>query len=95
MKTIRITFRKPGHTMLAHLKYRTPDHDESMELSGDVDAFLMPDGSKLRPFGNLDGHLEANTHFQAKQVGATAEIEDLGGETVRWINVLDIGNDQN
>ena len=83
VKTLRITFRKDGRAMTATLRYRLTEWPESVELSGETEYFLMSDGKPSRPKASL-GQLAEVAAWQAAQIGASAEIEDLGGEAGEW-----------
>lgn len=88
MKKIRITLRKEKARATCLHHYRIVQWPDKSEWSGDRAAFRYH-GRDLDFSGTLD-YLERNVAHQARLVGAEYEIEDLGGEVVRWIDEVEM-----
>jgi hypothetical protein len=84
MKTIRITLRRDGNTLVCTQEYRFTMSAEAVKWQGDREAFRSADGL-LPDFKWLSLEwLEKGVAHQAGRRGATHEIEDLGGEARMW-----------
>lgn len=88
MKTIRITLEKPGAKAILHHVYRSDAGPAESRWSGDKAAFTSPRG-RVPFFADGLDNLEATVAYQAALCGATYRIDDLGGETVRWIDTVE------
>ena len=83
MKTLRITFTKDLARAVCLIRYRETSWPEDSAWEGDRKAFRLGNGSMIHPKASLE-LLEETVAHQARQCGASFEIEDLGGEVVRW-----------
>jgi hypothetical protein len=88
MKTIRITLRKGEAKATCIHHYRRNDSPEKSEWSGDRAAFRYED--RHLHFSGTLAALERNVAHQAALVGAQYEIEDLGGETKTWFDIVEL-----
>lgn len=83
MKTLRITFTKDHARAVCLIRYRETTWPEGSNWEGDRKAFRLCDGSMIDPRASLE-LLEEIVDHQARQCGASFEIEDLGGDAARW-----------
>jgi hypothetical protein len=79
VKTIRVTYRKDGATAVCTARYRNDDFPHEEDWSGDRGAFVMPSG-RLIPGPDALAKAQTVAQHYASLCGATAEVEDLGGE---------------
>jgi len=85
MKTIRATFKKGPHVMTCTLLYHYSDNPQTAKLDGKTEEFLLANHKPIQLFGPIN-RLESIAEFQAGQIGATFEIEDLGGDALEWMD---------
>lgn len=81
MKTIRVTYSKPGAKAVCLMRYRTTDSPLEIEWSGSRNAFEVAPGVPVNPSFPLF-NLERVVAHQANLSGANYTIEDLGGEAL-------------
>ena len=79
--------------MSATLRYLETNWPDSVERSGETEYFLMSDGKPLRPKASL-GNVEEVATWQAAQIDAVAEIADLGGEAIQWMDDVRLPEEQ-
>ena len=85
MKTIRITLVKEGAQATCTHRYHFDDFPEETTWAGNRAAFKSPQGLDMSFTASID-NLERNVAHQAALCGATYKIEDLGGESVMWLD---------
>ncbi len=83
MKTIRVTFTKPGAKAVCVMRYRLTDFPDSWRWSGDRKAFLVAPGLTVGPYFPLE-RIHQGCARQAALSGAEVTVEDLGGEAMEW-----------
>lgn len=87
MKKIRITLKKGEAQATCLHSYREVSWPDKSEWSGERQHFQA--NGRLLDFTDGLDWLEAQVAHQAKLCGATATIEDLGGEAEFWSDKLE------